>query len=110
MVRRLLAVMVLLSLHSSLDNGVEFVTKAMKRLLGWRRRHRHATCVRWNRVNPMKRTLERLLRETDAQDLAEYGLTLAVISAVVAMVVVAIGKSTNALWTQALQTLISAFS
>lgn len=54
----------------------------------------------------MKSTLTRLLCETDAQDLAEYGIALAVVGTVVAAVVVAIGANTNALWARSLQVLI----
>ena len=55
----------------------------------------------------MQRTLERLLRETDAQDLAEYGIALAVVATVVAAIVLAIGSNTNTLWTRALQVVIA---
>jgi len=56
----------------------------------------------------MKRTLRRLLRDTDAQDLAEYGIALAAISAVVGAVVLALGSGTRAVWTRALQAVIGA--
>ena len=56
----------------------------------------------------MKRTLGRLLRETEAQDLAEYGITLAVIAAGAGLIAVAIGGNTASLWTRALQALITA--
>jgi hypothetical protein len=55
----------------------------------------------------MRRTLERLLRATDAQDLAEYGIALAVVATGVGAVALAIGASTNGLWTRALQTVIT---
>ena len=55
----------------------------------------------------MKRALRRLLCETDGQDLAEYGIALAVIAGVVVAVVLAVGNRTNALWTRALQAVIS---
>jgi hypothetical protein len=54
----------------------------------------------------MRRKLKRLFRETDAQDLAEYGIALAVIGAAVASIALAIGSSTTSLWTRALQNLI----
>ena len=56
----------------------------------------------------MQRTLERLLRETDAQDLAEYGIALAVVATTVGAIAAAIGASTNGLWTRALQALMTA--
>jgi Flp pilus assembly pilin Flp len=58
----------------------------------------------------MKRALWRLLRDTDAQDLAEYGIALAVIGAAVGVVVLAVGNSTRVVWTRALQALITAAS
>ena len=55
----------------------------------------------------MTRTLRRLLRETGAQDLAEYGIALAVIAAGAGLIAVAIGGNTATLWTRALQAAIS---
>ena len=55
----------------------------------------------------MQRTLDRLLRETDAQDLAEYGIALAVVGAVVGTIAIAIGGSLSGLWTRALQAVIA---
>jgi Flp pilus assembly pilin Flp len=54
----------------------------------------------------MKRMLKRLLRDTDAQDLAEYGIALAAISALVGVVVLAVGSGTRTVWTRALQAVI----
>lgn len=56
----------------------------------------------------MKRTLKKLLRETDAQDLAEYGIALAVVGTAVGLIVVAIGANTTTLWARGLQVLITA--
>ena len=55
----------------------------------------------------LKRTLGRLLRETEAQDLAEYGIALAVVAAGAGLVAVAIGGNTATLWTRALQAVIA---
>ena len=55
----------------------------------------------------MKRTLRRLLRATEAQDLAEYGIALAVIAGGAGVIAVAIGGNTATLWTRALQAAIA---
>lgn len=57
---------------------------------------------------PMGRTLERLLRETSGQDLAEYGVALAVVAGAVAVTAAAIAVGTNTLWTRALQAIVVA--
>lgn len=51
----------------------------------------------------MTNMLKRLLRETAGQDLAEYGIALAVIG--VAAAAAALAIDVNALWTRALQTI-----
>jgi Flp pilus assembly pilin Flp len=51
--------------------------------------------------------MKRLFVEEAAQDLAEYGIALAVIATVTAAVVVAVGTSVADLWTAA-QTVIAA--
>ena len=56
----------------------------------------------------MKHTLKRLLHETDAQDLAEYGIALALVAGVVGVAAVAVGKGTTVLWTRSLQALVVA--
>ena len=50
--------------------------------------------------------VKKLFVEESGQDLAEYGIALAVIAALTATVVVAIGTDVLALWTNA-QTVIS---
>jgi Flp pilus assembly pilin Flp len=54
----------------------------------------------------MTKTLERLLRETDGQDLAEYGIALAVVAVASAGVAAAVADDVNGLWTRALQTIM----
>ena len=49
----------------------------------------------------MTNTLKRLLHETAAQDLAEYGIALAVIG--LAAAAAALATDVNGLWTRALQ-------
>src|SRR4030095_8660937 len=73
---------------------------------------RHATCDEAGRSmteapTTMKRTFRRLVRETEAQDLAEYGIALAVIAAGTGLIAVAIGGTTATLWTRALQAAIA---
>ncbi|HUC33680.1 MAG TPA: hypothetical protein VMS14_09770 [Ilumatobacteraceae bacterium] len=51
----------------------------------------------------MTRTLGRLLRETDGQDLAEYGISLAVVALGAAGAAVVVATDVNTLWTRALQ-------
>jgi Flp pilus assembly pilin Flp len=54
----------------------------------------------------MRNTLRRLLDETDGQDLAEYGMALAVVAALTVSAAVIIANSTRTLWTRALQTIV----
>jgi len=54
----------------------------------------------------MTKMLERLLRETDGQDLAEYGIALAVVGVASAGVAAAVASDVNGLWTRALQTIM----
>jgi len=58
----------------------------------------------------MMDVLTRLIGDSEAQDLAEYGIALAVVAAGAAMAAVAIGTATQTLWTRALQALIAATS
>ena len=57
----------------------------------------------------MASTLKRLLRETDAQNLSEYGLALAVVGMIAAAAAVAIRNNVSAMWARSLQRLIIAF-
>ena len=41
---------------------------------------------------------KRLMREESAQDLAEYGLLLAIVAGVVAIIVVSIGQNIETIW------------
>jgi Flp pilus assembly pilin Flp len=45
--------------------------------------------------------LKRLVRDEAGQDLAEYGIALAVIAAGVGLIVLAVGTSVNTLWSNA---------
>jgi len=45
--------------------------------------------------------VKRLVRDESAQDLAEYGIALAVIAVGAAAIAVAIGTQTNVLWANA---------
>jgi Flp pilus assembly pilin Flp len=51
----------------------------------------------------MTRTLERLLHETTGQDLAEYGIALAVVALGAAAAAVTVATDVNVLWTRAYQ-------
>lgn len=42
--------------------------------------------------------MKRMLNEDSAQDLAEYGIALAVIAAAVALIAVAVGTDVQTLW------------
>jgi Flp pilus assembly pilin Flp len=50
--------------------------------------------------------LSRLVRDRDAQDIAEYGIALAVIALLAAGIVMSISADTRAMWARALQTLV----
>jgi Flp pilus assembly pilin Flp len=56
----------------------------------------------------MTTTLKRMLREQSGQDLAEYGIALAVVAVGAAAVATAIAVDTKTLWTRALQAIIVA--
>lgn len=51
------------------------------------------------RMSRLQEAVVRLLGETSAQDLAEYGIALAVIGAVAIAAAAAIGVDVNTLWT-----------
>jgi hypothetical protein len=51
----------------------------------------------------MTKTLKRLLHETAAQDLAEYGIALAVVALGGGAAAAAMATDVNTLWTRALQ-------
>ena len=55
---------------------------------------------------PMNETFSRLLRETEGQDLAEYGIALAVVAVACASAALMMARDVNVLWTRALQTII----
>lgn len=52
--------------------------------------------------------LSRLVRDRAAQDLAEYGIALAVIAGVAVGVMMSISSDTRALWARALQAVVIA--
>ena len=52
--------------------------------------------------------LTRLLREESGQDLAEYGIALAIVAIASASAALMIGSDVKILWTRALQTLVVA--
>ena len=56
----------------------------------------------------MTTTLKRMLREQSGQDLAEYGIALAVVAVGAVAVAMAIAVDTKTLWTRALQAIIVA--
>jgi Flp pilus assembly pilin Flp len=56
----------------------------------------------------MKTTLQKMLRENSGQDLAEYGIALAVVAVSVTAAVATIAVDTKTLWTRALQALVIA--
>lgn len=47
------------------------------------------------------KSIDRLIREEHAQDLAEYAMALAVITAAVVLIAQAIGGDVNTLWSRA---------
>jgi len=55
----------------------------------------------------MLKVTRRLISETDGQDLAEYGIAMAVIAVGVGAIALAIGGSVSTIWTTA-QTAIAA--
>jgi Flp pilus assembly pilin Flp len=58
----------------------------------------------------MRSLLMRLVREESGQDLAEYGIALAVIAVGSAAIAIAIGKDVTTLWSNAQVTIKSAAS
>ena len=67
---------------------------------------RHAGCVL--RAGSMRTLVERLLREDAGQDLAEYGIALAVVGLVAASAAVTISSDVRSLWQHALQVVVVA--
>ena len=55
----------------------------------------------------MFNVLKKLVRDEAGQDLAEYGIALAVIAGGAGLIAVAIGGNTATLWTRALQAAIA---
>ncbi len=58
----------------------------------------------------MVNLLKRVVREESAQDLAEYGIALAVIAAAVALIALAVGNSVVTMWSKAQTNISSAAS
>jgi Flp pilus assembly pilin Flp len=56
----------------------------------------------------MKSTLKKMLRESAGQDLAEYGIGLAVVAVAVTVAAATIAVDTKTLWTRALQAIVVA--
>jgi Flp pilus assembly pilin Flp len=56
----------------------------------------------------MRKTLKRLRRDASGQDLAEYGIGLAVVTVVAATAAIGIAMDTKLIWTRALQAIIVA--
>jgi Flp pilus assembly pilin Flp len=56
----------------------------------------------------MTTTLKRMLREQSGQDLAEYGITLAVVAVGATAIALMLAVDTKTLWTRALQAIIVA--
>ena len=54
----------------------------------------------------MMDTLKRLLRETEGQDLAEFGVTLAVVAVVAVTAATTMNGDVRSLWTRALQSVV----
>jgi len=54
----------------------------------------------------MTTTLKKMLREQSGQDLAEYGIALAVVAVGAAAAAMMVASDTKSLWTRALQALI----
>ena len=54
----------------------------------------------------MKTILQRLIHETDGQDLAEYGIALAVVAVGAAASAASIAHDTTSVWSRALQALV----
>jgi Flp pilus assembly pilin Flp len=52
--------------------------------------------------------LKRLVREESGQDLAEYGIALAVIAGIVALIAVAIGQDVQTLWQRGQNAIVQA--
>jgi Flp pilus assembly pilin Flp len=53
------------------------------------------------RTTMLKNMLRKVIRDESAQDLAEYGIALAVIGALTAAVVLALGSNVVSLWSAA---------
>lgn len=56
----------------------------------------------------LKLMMKRLIAEEQAQDLAEYGIALAVISVLAALVAIVIAQDVGTLWSQAQNVISSA--
>ena len=76
---------------------------------------RHALCLHLadakatiRRREPMMNAATRLLRDENGQDIAEYGLAIAVVALLAVTASIAISANVRTLWTRALQTLIIA--
>jgi Flp pilus assembly pilin Flp len=54
----------------------------------------------------MMDTLKRLLRETEGQDLAEFGVALAVVAIVAVTAATTMNGDVRTLWTRALQSVV----
>ena len=54
--------------------------------------------------------LKKLVRDEDGQDLAEYGIALAVIAAGAGLIAIAIGTQVNTLWSRGQSVINSAAS
>ena len=54
--------------------------------------------------------LDKLIRDEDAQDLAEYGIALGVIVGFAGLIAIAIGDQVNVLWTNGQNVINSAAS
>jgi Flp pilus assembly pilin Flp len=52
--------------------------------------------------------LKRLVRDESGQDLAEYGIALAVIAGIVALIAVAIGQDVQTLWQRGQNAIVQA--
>ena len=56
----------------------------------------------------MLMVLKRLVRDESGQDLAEYGIALAVIAGIVALIAVAIGQDVQTLWQRGQNAIVQA--
>jgi Flp pilus assembly pilin Flp len=56
----------------------------------------------------MLTVLKRLVRDESGQDLAEYGIALAVIAGIVALIAVAIGQDVQTLWQRGQNAIVQA--